>query len=163
MAGVTRTSRLYPRHPLRCGFTVGLATSFGLAATLAFDARVPAQADSRAAAYSIHMLAKIPSRCTLRDVGRFIFLTRDTPYGDSAVEHGRARFRVECNVPYVLDTSTRQNSRRSGARLIPLAAEGGDLTMPLLPDEARTHSTESATTTLHFDRCPRAHRRLSVA
>lgn len=85
-----------------------------------------ARADSRAAAYSIHMLAHIPSRCTLRDVRRLVHLTRETDAGEIAWNRGSARFRVECNVPYFLDTSSRLTAGRPRARMIPLASSDTD-------------------------------------
>ena len=69
-----------------------------LAGIMATTIARPAAADSRATAYSIHMIAKIPSRCTLRDVSRIVVLEHVVP--DDAVlsggrfDHGRASFRL---------------------------------------------------------------------
>lgn len=91
-------------------------------------------AQTRSAAYSIHLRASIPSRCTVRDIGRILILTRDDAYGDTGPHQGTARFRVECNVPYVLETASKYSPVRPRARLIPLSATLDAVALPVAPD-----------------------------
>lgn len=104
-----------------------------------------ATAGARSAAYSIHMLARIPSRCVIRDVSRILILTREDAYGETGPLHGTARFRVECNVPYVLETASIQPRHRPRARLIPLSAVVDPPSLPVAPEELPGASPEPAT------------------
>ena len=90
----------------------------------AFDA-TPATARDRsgpaARDYSIHMIAKIPSLCALRDMSRVIPLFIE--HGDEDhLMRGLHDFRIDCNVPYAIDVA-RIGRIRHGARVIPLSAD----------------------------------------
>lgn len=89
-------------------------------------------AASRSAGYSIHMLAKVPTLCALRDLSHIVILTRDTEYGERIVDHGRARFRVDCNVPYHLEIGHRATRWIRRGYLVPAAATLDADEMPAL-------------------------------
>jgi hypothetical protein len=100
---------------------------------------MPAQADSRAASYSIHMLAKILPRCTMRNTDRFIRLTRETADGEEIVDRGRARFRVECNIPYAIEVGHKATRWVARGRTIPTATLSQEAR---LPNSLTTHDTD---------------------
>lgn len=81
--------------------------------------------------HSIHILARIPSLCALRDMSRVIKLfvvEHDGVHGEvESMLVGTGSFRIECNVPYAVDVHRRTwRTAVRRARVVPLAATGAD-------------------------------------
>jgi hypothetical protein len=94
-----------------------------LSALLALTGSAAAVAEgAHGTIYSIHMIAKVPSICSLGGLARTITLDgiADDGRGVSS-QAGAADFRIRCNVPYALDVGTARDRRPRG-RMVPLSA-----------------------------------------
>lgn len=92
--------------------------------------------------YSIHILAKIPSICALRDMSRVIRLFEEHDDEDHLVR-GLHDFRIDCNVPYAVDVQRIRHHKVRG-RVIPLSGDaevdyGVTLEVPGVAGPVRSH------------------------